>query len=65
MIFAEEESDNENEIANKEAKTPFEVLRLKMTDITENKDKGVLKRVIETGIGPVITPGSRVRGKFK
>lgn len=55
------EADNENEEDSSDTKTPFEILRLKMSDISPDKDKKVLKRVIETGIGAVIPIGSRVR----
>jgi len=33
-----------------------------MDDVTPNKDKGVLKRTLETGHGKIVPIGSRVRG---
>ena len=63
------EQDNPDEVAasseeGESCKTPFEMLRLKMTDITSDKDNGVVKRVLENGSGLVITKGSRVRSIF-
>lgn len=42
-------------------KTPFEVLRSKMVDISPLNDQGVMKRMLIPGSGLPIPPGSRVR----
>lgn len=57
----ENECNDENEDSNTNVKTPFEILKLKMFDITPDKDQGVLKRVLVPGSGLVIPNGSRVR----
>ncbi|RNA40467.1 inactive peptidyl-prolyl cis-trans isomerase FKBP6-like [Brachionus plicatilis] len=43
------------------SKTPFEILRAKMEDVSPLKDGGVLKRTLIPGSGLPITPGSRAR----
>lgn len=50
--------DNPDDESNK---TPFEILKSKMYDISPDKDQGVLKRIINPGCGIVIPNGSRVR----
>ncbi len=42
-------------------KTPFEMLRSRMEDISSNKDGGVYKRVLTPGSGLVVPHASRVR----
>jgi FKBP-type peptidyl-prolyl cis-trans isomerase len=53
-----DDNNNENDTS---AMTPFEVLRTKMSDITAEKNGGVLKRRLVPGVGALILPGSRVR----
>jgi len=64
MIGGENDNPDDSATGQDEgeaSKTPFETLRLKMTDITTDQDNGVMKRVLENGSGLVITRGSRVR----
>ena len=42
-------------------KTPFEMLKLKMYDVSDQKDQGVLKKIIMPGVGIVVPNGARVR----
>lgn len=66
MLMTEQDTDNEdsneNEASKQVFKTPFDILKLKMDDVTPNKDGGVLKRTLETGHGKTVPNGSRVRG---
>jgi hypothetical protein len=57
------EDDQIDPTNSADSKTPFEVLRLKMEDISPNKDGGVLKRILTPGFGGPIEKGSHVRGK--
>lgn len=56
----DDNDENNNETENS-AKTPFEVLRDKMIDVSDAKDGGVMKRIILPGSGVVAANGSRVR----
>ena len=47
-----------------DSKTPFEILKTKMVDVTPEKNEGVLKRVLTPGFGLPIPLGSHVRSKF-
>lgn len=58
-----DDNNNEENDENKPAKTPFEILKVKMDDISPNNDQGVMKRTITPGTGLVIPNGSRVRSK--
>jgi hypothetical protein len=58
-----DDNNNEENDENKPAKTPFEILKIKMYDISPNNDQGVHKRIITPGTGLVIPNGSRVRSK--
>ena len=68
MLMTEQDTDNEdsneNEPSKQVFKTPFDILKLKMDDVTPNKDGGVLKRTLETGHGKTVPNGSRVRGSL-
>ena len=67
MAGEEDEVDDKDEGAEN-LKLPFEKLRLKMFDITSDKTRGVLKRVLQPGVGGVIPNGSLVRsepGRFE
>ena len=55
------DSNNNQEAADSSSKTPFEILKMKMFDITPEKNGGVLKRKLVPGEGPAITNGARVR----
>ena len=64
VIEGNDIDDNNNEeekISDMASKTPFEVIKLKMFDITPNKDGGVLKRKLIPGSGILIPNGARVR----
>ena len=69
MLMTEQDTDNEdsdeNQASKQVFKTPFDILKLKMDDVTPNKDGGVLKRTLETGHGKIVPNGSRVRGFIK
>lgn len=56
----EEDSEKKQKL-DKQSMTPFEVIRLKMVDISPEKDGGVMKRQLESGTGILIPNGSRVR----
>ena len=62
-ILTDNNNTEENESSENLNKTPFEMLKLKMFDISPDKDGGVLKRKLITGTGPTLTNGSRVRSK--
>lgn len=65
MIVGElDQDEGDEESEEKSSKTPFEILKMKMVDISPNKDEGVLKRTIIPGSGLVIPDGSRVRSRF-
>ena len=57
-------NSEENEPSENSGKTPFEILRMKMFDVSPHKDGGVLKRKLVPGTGPTLTNGSRVRSKL-
>jgi FKBP-type peptidyl-prolyl cis-trans isomerase len=58
----DERRDNQKDPSrSKSTKTPFEILKSKMVDVTPKKDKGVFKRILIPGSGMVIPLGSRVR----
>lgn len=57
----ENKDNNNNDEINKSVKTPFEILRLKMNNISPHKDDGVLKRTLLQGTGLPVPKGSRVR----
>ena len=42
--------------------TPFELMVLKMHDVTPTKDGGVLKKIIKQGTGQIIPDNAIVRG---
>lgn len=48
---------------DREGLEKFEVLERRMEDVTENKDGGVLKMVLEAGTGSVAPQGALVRGE--
>jgi hypothetical protein len=56
-----EEDPEKKQKLDKQSMTPFEVIRLKMVDISPEKDGGVMKRQLESGTGILIPNGSRVR----
>jgi FK506-binding protein 6 len=58
MIVGDSTNPDDESNSNK---TPFEILRTKMYDISPDKDQGVLKRIINPGCGIVIPNGSRAR----
>jgi hypothetical protein len=45
-----------------DSQTPFDILKSKMIDITEEKNEGVFKRILTPGFGQPIPAGSHVRG---
>lgn len=57
------ECENSEEDGKRVGKTPFEILRSKMTSILPNDEEGVVKRVLSSGAGLIIPVGSRVRSK--
>ncbi len=57
--------DEGDKSKSKSSLTPFEILRTKMIDISPDNDNGVVKRVLENGVGIVIPNGSRVRSNLK
>ncbi len=61
VLLGHGEDENDDRPESDDGKTPFEILRLKMEDISPIKDGGVLKRVLIPGSGLVIPKGSRVR----
>ena len=56
-----EEGSEKKQKLNKHSMTPFEAIKLKMTDISPDKDCGVMKRQLVSGTGILIPNGSRVR----
>lgn len=54
--------DDENTNGPTDSKTPFEVLKSKMIDITKEQNGGVFKRILAPGYGQIIPLGSYVRG---
>ena len=61
---ANNNDSEEHEPSENSGKTPFEILRMKMFDVSPFKDGGVLKRKLVPGTGPTLTNGSRVRSKI-
>lgn len=61
MLLVEDENETDENSPSGSAKTPFEILRAKMTDISPEKNNGVLKRMLIPGAGILIPDGSRVR----
>jgi hypothetical protein len=57
------EDDKADPTSSTESKTPFEILKLKMQDVSPAKDEGVIKRVLIPGYGALIQNGSHVKGK--
>lgn len=60
LVIGDENDENNNE-TDEAGKTPFEVLREKMSDVSDAQDGGVVKRVLIPGSGAVAPIGSRVR----
>jgi hypothetical protein len=56
------EDDKADPTSSAESKMPFEILKLKMEDISPSKDEGVIKRVLTPGYGPLIQAGAHVKG---
>lgn len=64
MVFGEESAEadeNNNKEEEQSGKTPFELLREKMHDVSDAKDGGVMKRVLIQGTGIIAPLGARVR----
>lgn len=55
----DEEEENGDDI-----KLPFDKLRPKMYDVTTEKNRGVLKRILTPGVGLPVPNGSMVRSEF-
>lgn len=60
LVIGDENDENNNENDNS-SKTPFEILREKMTDVSDAQDGGVVKRMLIPGAGAVPSRGARVR----
>jgi len=55
------ETENGEDDGKRILKTPFEILRSKMTNVLPDGEEGVVKRILSSGAGLIIPNGSRVR----
>lgn len=62
MIPGNDEDDEEDEDGG-DIKLPFEKMRLKMYDVTTEKNRGVLKRILTPGVGLPVPNGALVRSE--
>lgn len=58
------ETENGEDDGKRILKTPFEILRSKMTNVLPDGEEGVVKRILSSGAGLIIPNGSRVRSKM-
>ena len=61
MIPGNDEDEGEEE--GGDVKLPFEKMRLKMYDVTPDKNRGVLKRILTPGVGLPVPNGALVRSE--
>lgn len=68
MCFVSDDDDDSEQNSDAgtadDAKMEFLIKKMKRNDITENKDRGVLKQVKTPGVGSLIPKGSLVLSKF-